>query len=86
MATLTSILDRNGITYAIVSTVAIGLISTFAAWGHRTSRTRACSRRTQRQANEMECRYMIASWMADPDDPVWCLFSTGENRSDRTRR
>lgn len=68
MAAFACIFDRNLTALAVVSTVAVGLMSTFAIW----ARTR--TRRAQTRANEMECRYMVASWMADPEDPAWVLF------------
>lgn len=87
MAAFAFMADRNGITYALVSTVAIGLISTLAVWGNRhATDARSRTRRVKRQATEMECRYMVASWMNDPDDPVWVLFSSKDNARGTTAR
>lgn len=85
MAALTCILDRNVTAHVLVSTVAIGLISAIAFLSTRhAAHARARSRRTLRQHNELACRYMVARWMVDPEDPVWVLFDSKDNSRGKT--
>lgn len=71
------IFERQITTPALLSTVAIGVISGIALFAtRRVAEARAGARRARRGENELACRYMVARWMTDPDDPVWVLFDS----------